>query len=219
MLDNKQWRSRNEGRGTHTVSPECNKSKLPPVRRRWTPGSSTSPHTDGAHGFIFPWLRFKFTTLIWLRVFVRVSNDLQQRPRCFPCHPVLFSSLLAFFSVAIYMAAHLISRVCRWIKKKRKKISVFFPHHLVFVYREKSADPPPPPLSCHEASVSSADSNSKVWTQKKKKSNPCNNNKRLRWLQKKPRRRGDSVSFCQVQLCVYIHFFSRRNTTGLQKGI
>lgn len=54
----------------------------------------------GTRGFIFPWLRFNFTALIWLRVFVRVSNDLQRRclcanlaPCCFSCLPVFFSPL------------------------------------------------------------------------------------------------------------------------------
>jgi len=65
----------------------------------------------GTRGFIFPWLRFNSAALIWLRVFVRVSNDLQRAaseprraPCCFSCSPAFYPHPLAPIAA------------CRWIK-------------------------------------------------------------------------------------------------------
>lgn len=63
----------------------------------------------GTRGFIFPWPRFNFAALIWLRVFVRVSNDLQRTtatvtPCCFSCWLVFFffaSTAFAPFSCTL----------------------------------------------------------------------------------------------------------------------
>lgn len=56
----------------------CDKSN-PPRRPR---AGAAGPR--GARGFIFPWPRFNFAALIWLRVFVRVPNDLQRAATAAP---------------------------------------------------------------------------------------------------------------------------------------
>lgn len=89
---------------------------FPGAINRTLPAAAVGPSGPrGTRGFIFPWLRFNFTALIWLRVFVRVSNDLQRRclcanlaPCCFSCLPVFF-----FFSATTH---HQRFASCQWIK-------------------------------------------------------------------------------------------------------
>lgn len=98
--------------------------------RTRSPSDSGGPR--GTRGFIFPWLRFNSAALIWLRVFVRVSNDLQ-RAASEPSRPMLFFLFACFLSPTLVQCY----TPCRWIKVRYFSICRIIsvePHNVVVFF-------------------------------------------------------------------------------------
>lgn len=140
-----RWRSQNPVRdgvsqGGTTTGPffraTINRNRLPSTGygRRAPDGGKGN---RGTRGFIFLWPRFNFVALIWLRVFVRVSNDLQRAAaaaaaasepgaiHAAAAAPCCFSHLLVF-SFFFFHRHHTPLRPSRTPSMNKKKNSIFF---------------------------------------------------------------------------------------------